>query len=217
MSEITIARMKGDIEAVRVAELYANHPLLKNMPVPHFRLPNIEIEVPVVIQHMEEESSEEAPRGTPSIREMAGAFDKVVKRVASEEGIKLTAADTRRMRSAMTRKAATLSTPRDVSVDVNRIASELSRESAKLLTIEGPADREVQPVLEAKLRDVARVEFDKLRKPPARLKVLVNTSAVKEAGPRDVVTNIHLKISEEAFEWTVLDMDGEQVDRLVIE
>ena len=54
LSEITIARVQADLEAVRMAELYANHPLLKHLPVPHFRLPTMTLDVPVVVSGMEE-------------------------------------------------------------------------------------------------------------------------------------------------------------------
>jgi hypothetical protein len=39
-----------------VAELYADHPLLRNMPVPRFRMPDVEIDVPVVVKDTEQTS-----------------------------------------------------------------------------------------------------------------------------------------------------------------
>ena len=63
LSEITIARMHADLETVRLAELYATHPLLKNFPVPHVRLPDVELELPVLIKTSEEAHPGQPPRG----------------------------------------------------------------------------------------------------------------------------------------------------------
>ena len=49
LSEVTKARVQADMETLRIAELYASDPLLKNFPVPRMRLPNLELNVPVII------------------------------------------------------------------------------------------------------------------------------------------------------------------------
>ena len=71
ISEVTMARMQADVEAVRIAELYASHPLLRTMPVPRFRLPEVQVDIPVVINELE--PSNEGGSGTPSIRPCAMA------------------------------------------------------------------------------------------------------------------------------------------------
>ncbi len=54
LSELSIARMQADLETVRLAELYAMHPLLRTMPVPHMRLPDVDLEIPVLIKASED-------------------------------------------------------------------------------------------------------------------------------------------------------------------
>ena len=63
LSEITMARVQADLEAVRVAELYAGHPLLKTLPVPHFRLPTLTLDVPVAVKSIDEVQPGASPRG----------------------------------------------------------------------------------------------------------------------------------------------------------
>jgi hypothetical protein len=46
--------------------------------------------------------------------------------------------------------------------------------------------------------------------------VLVTTQEIREAGP-DNVTRLRLKITEDALEWTQIDLDGQTHDRLVPE
>ncbi|MCW4034594.1 MAG: hypothetical protein NWF03_04450 [Candidatus Bathyarchaeota archaeon] len=208
--------MQADIEAVRVAELYSNHPLLRNMPIPHFRLPAVELDVPVAVKKMEEPSAAKAVRGTPTLAETRVVFDKVLAKTLSEERISLKPEQTRTLKTALDRKVVSLTQPAEVSVDVNRVAKELSSTASRTLVSSG-LDAQTKAKLEAKIVELAQVEFQKLRIPPTRLQVLVNTSEIREAGPVEAITRIHLKITEEAFEWTSIELDGKKEDRLVIE
>jgi hypothetical protein len=216
ISEVTIARMQADIEAVRVAELYSSHPLLKNMPIPHFRLPAVELDVPVVIKNLKESESEDIPRGSPSLAESRGAFNKVLAKTLGEEKIRLSATQNKSLKKILDQKVVSLTQPKEVSVDVNRVAREFSIAAAKSLSASG-LDSKTKEELENKLYELARVEFLNLRKEPARLQVLVNTSQIREAGPTETITKLHLKITEEAFEWATIESEGKKVDRLVIE
>ncbi len=218
LSEITIARMHADVEAVRVAEMYAGHPLLRNMPVPHFRLPAVEVDVPVVIKEMEEPRAGETPGGAPPLAEMRRAFDKVLAESLGEERIRLRPEHKKRLKTALDKKAASLVQPTELAVEVNRIAADLAAEASRTLTAAGgPVDPTRRPGLEERLKEAARAEFLKLRKPAKRLQALVTTAEIREAGPSEVITRIHLRITEEALEWTTIESEGGRQDRLVIE
>lgn len=217
LSELTIARMHADLEAVRVAELYVGHPLLRNMPVPHFRLPNVEIDVPVVIKQGEQKE-DKLPRGTPSLADMRKAFDGILIKVLSEEQILLKPEHKKKLKLALDNKTDSLTQPREISIDVNRVAEGLASTASRTLTeAGGPVDSAHQPKLEEKLKETARVEFLKLRKPPTRLQVLVTTTEIREAGPSDIVMRLHLKINEEAVEWTTIESEGRKQNRLIVE
>ncbi len=218
LSEITIARMKADLEAVRVAELYASHPLLRNMPVPHFRLPNVEVDVPVVIKQMEEPRAGESPRGAPTLADMRKAFDKVLTQRLNKESIRLKPEYKKKLNSMFDKMAASLTQPIEIAIDVNRVADELTSAASSMLTESGgPVDPTRRPELEKKLKEATRLEFLKLRKPPLGLHVLVTTAEIREAGPNEILTRFQLKITEEAVEWTTIESDGRKQDRLVPE
>lgn len=218
LSEITIARMHADIEAVRVAELYAGHPLLRHMPVPHFRLPNVEVDVPVVIKQMEEPQAGELPRGAPTLKNMRKAFDEVLTKRLSEEQIRLKPEHKKKLKAVLDEKMVSLTQPIEMAIDVNRVADELASTVSRTLTESGwPVDPERRPKLEEKLKVEVRIEFLKLRKPPKRLQALVTTAEIREAGPSEVITRLQLKITEEAVEWTTIESDGRKQDRLIPE
>ena len=216
IAEVTIARMHADIEAVRIAELYSSHPLLRNMPIPHFRLPAVELDVPVVIKNLEVLESEKAPRGTPSLAETRVVFDKVLAKTLREEKILLSPKQNSALKKSLDQKVVSLTQPREVAVDINRVAKELSSTASKTLTSAG-LNAKTQENLIQKINELVRVEFLNLRKQPTRLQVLVNTLDIREAGPTENITRLHLKITEEAFEWTSIDSSGKSEDRLVLE
>jgi hypothetical protein len=218
MSELTIARMNADIETIRIAELYASHHLLRHMPVPHFRLPTVDLDVPVVVKKMEEDGEDVLPRGTPSIKEMRKIFEKVLPEELSKNDIQLKPVDKNKIKLLLNNKEKTLVKPNEISVDVFRAADELTASAISLLSERnGPIDTINSKDIEENLKNTVRNEFLKIRKIPKRLKVLISTSEIKEAGPSENITHLHLKLNEEAFEWTTIDSDGEKKDRLIIE
>lgn len=215
LSEVTIARMHADIEAVRVAELYADHPLLRNMPVPRFRLPDLEMEVPVVIKEMEEPPTGVSSHGTPPISEMRKIFDRVISSALDKERITLDADSQKKLEATLDQRVVALTRPADIAIDVNRVSNDLSSNAVKALSEVIKPEKRAE--FEDKLKDDLRIESIRIRKPPSRLNVLVTTAEIREAGPNEVITRLHLKISEEAFEWTTIESDEGKDDRLVIE
>jgi len=218
LSEITIARMHADLEAVRVAELYASHSLLRHMPVPHFRLPETDIDVPVVVKQVEGPSLNESPRGGASIIEMRETFELLLTEQFLKEGIKITPQYQKNLKSVFDERVAALSRAKETAVDVNRIADDFANACAR--TLEGlapPLELAQIHKLEAGLKEEARLAFLKLRRPPPRLDVLVTTQEIRDAGPTEILLRIKLRITEQAIEWTTIESDGRTQDRLVPE
>lgn len=221
MSEMTIARMQADLEAVRVAELYASHPLLRFMPVPHFRLPEMDLDVPVVIKQVEEPRPEESPRGGVAIAELRKTFDQVLNRQFTKQGFEVTAENKKSLKAALDERISGLTQPRETAVDVHRIADELSNAAISTIrevqVFREPVEKQRIETLEAELKSAIKLEFLKLRKPPPRLNVLATTQEIREAGPAEIVTRIRLKLTEQAVEWTSVESEGQKQDRLVPE
>ncbi len=221
LSEITIASMQADLEAVRLAELYAGHPLLRHMPVPHFRLPDVEIEVPIVIKQMEEQTPETPIRGAPNVEELRKTFNEVLEKQLEKTNIRLTSDIEKKLKAALDENIAVAAQPPEVAVDVKHIADSLAKLTSRLLSsqkvaFESTGAKSVEN-FEAELKEAARVEFLKLRRPPPRLLALVTTGELREAGPSENLTRFRLKITEQAVEWTTIESEGQKQDRLVPE
>jgi hypothetical protein len=224
LSEITIARMHADLESMRVAELYASHPLLRTMPVPHFRLPEVEIEVPVVIKETEEPEPDASPRGRVDLDELRKTFDSLLTRQLRKSEIRISAERRKRLDAELNEAVDELRRPAEITIDVNRVADELTKVALRYVREFGQVGRpavalkpEELEKFKDELQQYTRVAFLKSREPPPRLHTLVATPEVREAGEGHVVTRLRLKVSEHGFEWAQIESEGRMYDRLVPE
>lgn len=216
-AEMTIARMQADLEAVRVAELYASHPLLRNMPVPHFRLPDISMELPVVIKQAETPPPGESPRGSPNLTELKKIFLKTVSEKLLKEKIQLSTADKKALNASIEKRAQSLKLPIEIAVGVSHVAQDLADLVSEKISERIPMDTQKKNKFRSDLKELARSEFLKVCKPPARLEAMVKTSEVREAGAGEILTRIQLKLSEDGFEITTVESEGVFQERLIPE
>lgn len=239
LSEITLARMQADLETVRIAELYAAHPLLRMMPVPHVRMPDVELDLPVLIKTSEEPRAGQTARGGVTMPELIRKFDEVLKSQLKKAGIDLNDADQKKLRAVLAERLKRHDLPTETSIDVYRVADDFSAIALKNISEivrketapEPPEDPEKLEKLErpdrpeilmlknfgAELKETVRLEFLKLRLPPPRLLVVVNHNDIREAGGAENLTRLHLKITEQGVEWKTIESEGGSHDRLMPE
>ena len=75
LAEISLARLQADLETVMLAELYAAHSILRTMPVPHMRLPEVELDIPVLISDSEQPRADASTRGGATLADLGRKFD----------------------------------------------------------------------------------------------------------------------------------------------
>jgi hypothetical protein len=216
LSEVAIARAQADLEALRIAELYASHPLLRHLPVPHFRLPTVTLDVPVAIKEMEESKKGGTARGQVDLRAMRQGIGRVVARALSRAGISLDQPTKKTLDAALDRVSESRAEPTEVAIGVKRLGEEFAATAGAVLREAGAEEERVRTFID-RVRLEALVEFLNLRTPPPRLNVLVTTAELRDAGPLDLMARFRLSLSEEALEWTVVELGGNPVDRLIPE
>ena len=215
LAEITIARLHADLEAVRIAELYAEHPLLRTMPVPRFRMPEVELDVPVVINEIDKPEPIDSEHEAPTPNDLRRLFEKILDIQLKNDGIEINASVRRKLKLALDSTVLTLTKPPEIQIDMSRMAIEFSKTAMKALPESISPKKRTE--FEEKLKAATQIEFLKYRILPPRVNTLITTAQVKEAGPGEVVTRLRLKVVEESFEWTSIEAEGEKQDRLVIE
>lgn len=220
MSEIALARMQADLESVRIAELYAAHPMLRTLPVPHLRLPEVNLDVPVLIQASEPPREGETSRGGFEPSALRQRFSAVVRRVLDDSGVKLTGAEQSELDRRLDTRIARYQLPGEVAIDVGGIANELTSATMEHLTARkarrAGAALELPESLEAQLHQAAVSDFLSERTQPPRLEVRVTSQELREAGP-EAVTHLRMRITEQGLELTSIEGAKGRQDRLVPE
>lgn len=216
-----MARLQADLETIRLAELYATHPLLRAMPVPHMRLPSVDLDVPVLIRESEEPREGETTRGGTRLEDLRPTFDELLNARLLRAGVTLSGAERKRLGAALDEQIQVQEQPIETSVDVNRVAAELTSVSVRFIEEMRATPELEEPALPVsfgeELETAVRLAFLKLRTPPPRLSVMVTTAEIREVGNEEAVTRLRLRVSEEGLEWTSIESEGVWRDRLVPE
>lgn len=213
LSEISKARVQADIEAVRIAELYARDPLLKNFPIPRVRLPRVEINAPVVITEVQEAN---APYKRIDAKKLTAISQVAITKTLKTRNINLTNNEVqivnRRLNAGITRMEPTLES--DLSIE--SIAKNLSGESMNSLKSIRKVKVKLGPQefkkVSMEINHEIKMEMAKIQQPEeARVKVSALTTDIKQINDNQKVTYLKLSIAEEGVEWTkILDDDTEE-------
>lgn len=214
---ITRARVQADLEAIRVAELYASHPFLKHFAVPRFRLPNVDITIPAIIEQIEDSQVDSAPPDKLSTEDILDEAVTTLEAVVGRRALEVSRDELERVQASIGDRVRSMERANELSVDVGQISKHLAHDMARRLKeLRQLADIPSKPLIQDLQRSLSIRLLNKRKLPPS-MKVLVETSQVREAGPDDTLVRLTLRITEDALEWTMVEMDGEEDERLLPE
>ena len=133
LSEVTHARVQADIEAVRVAEVYSSHPLLRNFPVPRIRFSNVDMSVPVVISEVEDEEQETSSVDKVDSRTLTTVTEKIVTSELIKYTVRLNTRDASLLRRALKAKSDDMAYLRENAISMKTISKDISKEIIKVI------------------------------------------------------------------------------------
>ena len=200
LAEITNARVQADLESARIAQLYASHPLLQHFAVPRMRLPNVTLELPVAVEKIDQ------PTKTPPASEFATLrqkIDGIIEQELRRLNLQLTASLRKRLTDTLSRLLKDLQAASSLSASAVLNASDQAISATMDVIMSVSKDRPTpDPSTEPSLRRQLAAEFLRLQPPPSQVQVSVVTAQLKDIAPPQILTRIHLAISEEGVEWT---------------
>jgi hypothetical protein len=208
LADVAQARVRADLETVRIAQAYSADGMLKHLPVPRFRLPDLTIDVPVLVSSV---AADDDPSGRLFVEPSASEVNAIVLeglRVADihlEPGgaQKLGAVGSARMKALFAGDPATLRSASTISSDVTANVVDALRKGAAEDSIHDQI-----PLAESTIRSrLEKVLVTKLVKSPT-LQVAVTASEIKAHNDNESVVRLRLTISEDAYE-VVSTGDGE--------
>jgi len=206
LADVAQARVRADLETVRIAEAYSANGLLKHLPVPRFRIPDLTIDVPVLVSALAAEDD----AGRLFVEPAASEVNDVILeglRVAdihlAAGGVqKIGAVGSRRMKALFAGDSASISSPATISSDVTAAVVEALRKVAD----DSMKDRIA--IAESSIRArLEKVLISKLIRSPD-IEVAVTASEIKAHADNESVVRLRLNITEDAYE-VVTSADGE--------
>lgn len=220
LSEITTARVQADIEAIRMAEIYSSHPLLRNFPVPRIRLPNVELNVPVVISEVDGEEPEPAADRVDT-RALVEITENSMKAELKKNNVVLNNTELSKLRRTLAARSEEMGLLRERPVSMLTISKNISSETAKILgtfnSVKRKMDNDALRLAAKKMEGKIRDELITRRRPPSRIRISPITSHVREMGDKEQVVTLKLFVTEDAVEWSSFEEDGETRDILIPE
>ncbi len=215
-----MARVQADLESVRVAEIYANHPLLKHMPVPRFRLPTVRLDVPVMIQGHDAGEDENGPELDRDAA--AEKFVEILDDVLGDRDVEISDDERESIRRmALLKVAEYQEASPGMAGSLTGIVGDLVKFVVRMIRPKleaGPDSEQELSAIREDLRRRAMTTYVQYVAAPRRLEAEMSTMQVKEAGSREILARVRMTVTEDGVEWAeVVDADGEPVDRLVSE
>lgn len=208
LSDVARARVRADAEAMRIASAYSGDPLLKHLPVPRFRLPDIVIDVPVLVTGVDEPSEGGAPSS------VSKPTDAEIRQAASEgiaqSRLRLTEKQVASLSAVLVKRAKQLFETDALSVrSPGWVADELGR--AAVEAVRDVSERDFSPEQLKALADSTKATMSALvakkLAPPPSVDVTVTSGAIKEHADNESIVHVRLTISEDAYEVVERD-DG---------
>ncbi|MBC2727159.1 hypothetical protein [Desulfosporosinus sp.] len=220
ITEITNARAQADYEAVNIAERYARDPYLKYLPVPRFKIPTLSIDVPLVINNIQE------PTGRSSndqiLSYMQAKFRKLLPRQLNI--ISTLYPRTTKMNNINIQTDKIFEefkqldyTPIRITHIADKLVASVIRELKESTPLEDDKNNNKLDEFAHELRQQLYSEFSKYLRDQPRLDITANTSDIKNAGSKDILAYVRFTVTEDSLEWTTVDEGDVAVRRLIPE
>lgn len=210
LASIAHARRIADEETAAIAEYYRSNPLLEGMSLPRVRVPELVIDLPMLIETTEE--------GEPNVLQddavVRGAVTEELFKAAKREGFSVSQTLQKRFDEQLRLELGKVKAdggergyPREMVVR--------AVDSAFARTMAEERHEKVSPAQTRRMAEIVRqkaneVALKKVGLPP-KIAASIVTEEIKQRGNTAVVTRLKLVLREEGLEWSV----GENPDGTV--
>jgi hypothetical protein len=214
MTGLIRARHAADLETAALAEAYKANPLLEGLSVPRIRIPELTVDIPLIVENQEEGQS--ATMNDPGV--IAKATNERVSKALADNNIKLPAAFQKAFTEQTTARLGQLQKSNSALSQelVSRTVQDAFAETLRKTEIKlGPTEREmvVNGIrTEAGLQAISKPGL------PSRILTNIRTADIKDKTSPTSVVRLKITLSEEGVEWaTQASVDGGTVRTLVPE
>ena len=209
VSAVAQARRIADEESVAIAEYYRQHPRLCDLSAPRIRLPEVTVDLPVVV----DDHTAGSPGTVATPAAVNTAARNAIKEAMKAQGERLPGGVLSTFRDTFATKVSDKPTPseaRAVYADAadNALAAVFANEGLAL-----------NAVAASKLRNSVRQAVDRAAIGEAaigpRTEVSIKSADIAARDP-GAITTIRLSIREEGMEWTTIENEDGSVSRRLV-
>lgn len=211
LSGILNARRIADEETSAMAELYKDHPLLSGVSIPRLRIPEISIDIPMLVTA--EEAGEADKVAEKEI--IVGNVMTELTKAAEKEGVQLSSTDTAKFEALLKDRLSKITantairSPRE---SVIRTAEEAFVSALRDQVVDKVGIEAARRVATDIRHGAASVAIERIGRAPA-LKTSVITTEVKDKATETTVSRIKLTLKEEGLEWSIGENDDGTITR----
>ncbi len=204
LGSLAHARRIADEETAAIAEYYKNNPLLEGMSLPRIRVPELILDLPMIIEAHEE--------GEPNVMQEDAVIRKAVseelRMVLERDRIHFTQAMVQRFEQEVKVELDTLKAggefergyPRELAARaVDKALSRAMAEAGPQRSITQAQLRALSSALRLKASNVAL----KREGVPAKITASIISSEIKEKATANNVVRLKVSMKEEGLEWTI--------------
>lgn len=205
LADATSARVSADVEAVKVAQRYSQDELMRHLPVPRFRLPEITVELPVLVTSVRTPAAKSA--GVPLSAPTAAELGKAVADGLAASGVQVSRTQVGKASTAVGKRSRELFADGDGRLlTPQAVTRDLTETVVQAVRLADTGVDEVLAVRRATGAALSALLTSKLLQAPS-LQVQVAASELKSHADDASVVRVRLTISEDAYEVVERD-DG---------
>lgn len=215
VSGVTRARRMADEESALIAEQYRRNPLLEGLSVPRVRIPEMTVELPLLLQSYEAGRAavpNDAKKIVTVLLEQAGeSLTRLKLDLSKEDQARLRGNLDRLVRAAVSSTSAATGYREAVSRAAQQALLDVLDAGGLRVKFSPASVRDLLADLQLRALDVA----EKTPAEPPRLQASILTAEVKDKADLGNAARIRMTLKEEGLEWTVHEAaDGSHVRRL---
>lgn len=215
VSGVTRARRMADEESALIAEHYRRNPLLEGLSVPRVRIPEMTVELPLLLQSYEAGRAavpNDAKKIVAVLLEQAGeSLTRLKLDLSKDDQARLRGNLDRLVRAAVSSTSAATGYREAVSRAAQQALLDVLDAGGLRVKFSPAAVRDLLADLQLRALDVA----EKTPAEPPRLQASILTAEVKDKADLGNAARIRMTLKEEGLEWTVHEAaDGSHVRRL---
>lgn len=219
LASLAHARRIADEETAAIAEHYRDNPLLEGMSMPRIRVPEMTLDIPLVIDDHEEGEADEAEDPDRVRREMRRELERAARDAEMELPSNLSelfdhelAVRLRHVRAGPSAAGMRIRRPAVREGTVRAVSSALDRALERAEVAERPQASTVRRLRDELRRKADEVAVKRVGRPP-RIGATIETAEVKERANSENVTRIRLTLREEGLEWSAVEDEEGVVSR----